>query len=340
MTTLEIRGKHGNCPILIGERIEALGARLRERPVVLVSDTTVQHFHAGRFPKAPLITIGTGEGAKCLSTVEHVYRRLVDLKADRSTMLVGIGGGVVCDITGFVASTYLRGVPFAFVPTTLLAQVDAAIGGKNGINLDGYKNLIGSFRQPEFVLCDPSLFSTLSETDLRNGFAEIIKAAAIADASLFDLLAIQHAKILKRHDNVLHEVMSAAVRVKVGIVNRDETELHERRLLNFGHTLGHALETTFGLNHGEAVAVGMAFACDISVRQGLLGETEGTRLKRTIATYGLPIDVPGGSRHKLVDAMQKDKKRFGEKLHMILLKSLGQAVDVEVDARNLKELLP
>jgi len=340
MTTLHIHGNLGSCPVYIGERSQSLESLLKGRSTILVTDTTVQGLHAGRFPHLPILAIGTGEGIKCLSTVEQLYRQLSDLQADRSTVLVGVGGGIVCDLTGFVAATYLRGVPFAFVPTTLLAQVDAAIGGKNGVNLDGYKNLIGTFRQPEFILCDPSFLETLPADELRNGFAEIIKAAAIADGSLFGLIAERHSEIQRCDAELLQNVMTAAVAVKVSIVNRDETEQSERRLLNFGHTLGHALERVFGIRHGEAVAIGMIIAADLSVRRGLLAKEECELLRKVIAKYGFPTDLPVGSRDRLVDAMGKDKKRAGRKIHMILLKSLGHAADVELDMHDLGSLLP
>ena len=340
MKNFEIHGRLGTCSIHVGKRFEEVDSLLSGRRAIIVTDTNVEKLHAARFPHVPVIAIGMGEGVKTLDTAGYLYRRLTELGCDRSTMLLGVGGGIVCDVTGFVAATFLRGLPFAFAPTTLLAQVDAAIGGKNGVNLDGYKNLVGTIQQPEFVLCDPAFLDTLPAEELKNGFAEIIKAGAVADASLFVQLADHHEEIQRRDANLLNEVTAAAVQVKVSIVNRDETELGERRLLNFGHTLGHALEKVFGISHGSAVAIGMAFAADVSASKGLLPAEDSRRLKSVVANYKLPTQIPMGSKDKLLDAMQKDKKRAGEHIHMILLKSLGQAVDVQVKVSELGRLLP
>ncbi len=191
---------------------------------------------------------------------------------DRTAFIVGIGGGIVCDITGFVASTYLRGVRFGFAATTLLAQVDASAGGKNGVNFSGYKNMVGMFNQPEFVICDPEVLQTLSERDRGCGLAEIVKHAAIADDGLFCYLEENVGEVLALSPPTVRRMVYDSVVIKSEIVNRDEKETGERRKLNFGHTFGHAVEKITGAPHGEAVSIGMMVAARLSARRGYLAK--------------------------------------------------------------------
>jgi len=194
MQKLTVQGHRTNSTLLIGERLQNVINYIRAQKVIVITDNNVDNLYRKQFPSEDIISIGSGESIKTLDTARDIYQRLVDMNADRSTFIIGIGGGVVCDICGFVASTYMRGLRFAYIPTTLLAQVDASVGGKNGVNLEGYKNLVGIFNQPEFVLCDGNLLKTLPQREVICGMAEIIKHAAIADIDLFDTWK----KIMKR----------------------------------------------------------------------------------------------------------------------------------------------
>lgn len=334
MKQLEIKGKTGHSHIIVGECLKNVSAYLPERPLVIITDETVAGFYEKDFPKAPVITIGTGEGIKTLDTVGRIYRELIRLEADRSAFILGIGGGIVCDITGFSASTYLRGVRFGYAPTTLLAQVDASVGGKTGVNVDGYKNMAGVFSQPEFVICDPVVLKTLPCPDLCCGFAEIIKHAAISDADYFVYLKKNAEAALALNSDILERIIYDSVSIKAQVVNRDETEKGERRKLNFGHTFGHAVEKTAGLPHGEAVSIGMAVATRLSVLRGLLSSADGSRIMDLLSCFRLPTRVQG-DREKILDALARDKKREGDGIYFVLLTAIGRAV---VEKISLSEL--
>jgi 3-dehydroquinate synthase len=291
---------------------------------VIITDQTVRTLHGLRFPPWKVIEIGIGEGAKTLETVEAVYEAFLTHGVDRTSMVVAVGGGIACDVAGFAASTYLRGLPFGFVPTTLLAQVDASVGGKNGVNLRGYKNLVGTFGQPAFVLCDPDLLGTLPAAEVRNGFAEVIKQAAIGDGPLFSFLETAREKALSLDPATIDRIVYDCLRVKTGIVAQDELETGERRKLNFGHTLGHAVEKVHGLKHGEAVSIGMAAAARVSVRKGLLAQDEAARLEALLRAFGLPVAIDLDRDH-VYDALKKDKKRAEDGLLFVLLDGIGSA---------------
>ena len=247
----------GRSDIYIGPAEELLGGVLPAGRIVALSDTTVARCCGELLAPYECVLIGTGERNKTLRTVETVYRRFIELGVDRRTFVLAVGGGIVTDVAGFAAATYMRGVAFGFVPTTLLGQVDAAVGGKNGVNVDGYKNMAGTFTQPRFVICDPALLRTLPDREFRAGLAEGDRAAVIADADLFACIAQSTFGQLRSDAELLADVVAAAVRVKTDIVGRDERERGERRKLNLGHTLAHAIEKCSpAMNHGEAVAGG------------------------------------------------------------------------------------
>jgi 3-dehydroquinate synthase len=307
---------------------------------VYVTDPNVRRAWGGRLVGGDVVEVGLGEDAKTLETVERVYDRWLELGVDRSTLIIGVGGGIVCDVAGFAASTYLRGLPFGFVASTLLAQVDASVGGKNGVNLHRYKNLVGVFRQPRFVVCDFELLRTLPARELGCGLAEVVKAAAIADAELFELLERTSRAELFADTALLEEVVARAVGVKARIVAEDELETGEERVkLNFGHTLGHAIEKTRPeIVHGEAVSLGMVAAARLSVASGLLPAAEAERLVRLLARLELPTALPMDSE-AVVAAMAKDKKRFGDNIRFVLLERLGAAVVRPVPVRELTRVL-
>jgi len=342
MKTIILSAPTGKCRIMIGERLANAGKYVKGRNVAIITDSNVRKYYDKFFPECDsVIEIGLGEENKTLKTVERVWRRFLALEMERPSFVLGIGGGIVCDITGYAASNYLRGLDFGFVATTLLAQADAAIGGKNGFNFMGYKNIIGTVRQPKFCICDTSVLKTLPEAEVRCGFAEIIKSAAIGDAALFALLGSERREALRLDENVMERVIESCATLKAGIVGRDESEAYERMKLNFGHTFGHAIEKTAKMPHGYAVAAGMAVAARLSVAKGMVGNAEAGRLLNLIRAFGLPTEC-GMDAKGLVDAIRKDKKRRGNKVRMVLLEGIGKATitDVTIDeiADAMKEM--
>ncbi|MFH1241348.1 MAG: 3-dehydroquinate synthase [Pseudomonadota bacterium] len=338
MEVLDIHGSTGDSTILIGESIKNLQKYIPSEGVVIITDNNVRHYYWKDFPSCKVIEIGIGEKIKNLETVRTIYGRLVELEADRSSFIVGIGGGIVCDIAGFVASTYLRGVRFGFVSTTLLSQVDASVGGKNGVNFRGYKNMVGVFNQPEFVICDLNLLRSLPREDILCGFAEIVKHAAIADVNLFSYLEQHYERALKLKSDVIEKLVYDSIVIKSSIVNRDEKEGGERRKLNFGHTFGHAIEKSTGINHGESVSIGMIIASLLSEKRGYLQAKDRERIEELLKKLNLPtrLQLDGG---KVLDALRKDKKRIGETINFVLLKGIGNAVVEEMPIRELEVAL-
>ncbi len=338
METFTINTDSGSSRILIGERLENLQRYIPETRPIVITDSNVRHLYPLDSMAGNVITIGTGEANKTLDTIQEIYAQLLSIQADRSAFIVGIGGGIVCDITGFAASTFLRGLRFGFVATTLLAQVDASVGGKNGVNFKGYKNMVGLFHQPEFVICDFEFLKTLPSKEICCGLAEIVKHAAIADADLFTYLE-QHAEdILALDRQTIERLVLASVRIKSSIVSRDETEKGERRLLNFGHTFGHAIEKASGAVHGEAVSMGMVLASALSVKRDLLSEQEYQRLRDLLKRLNLPNGLVCNPQ-KLFNAVEKDKKRAGDCIHFVLLNEIGNAVVEQIAIKELKETL-
>ena len=338
MKTVELDTHIGKSVILIGERLENLQTHLPVKLPVIITDTNVQKHWGHHFPPGPLITIGTGEGIKTLETVSRIYEQLLELGADRASFIVGIGGGIVCDVAGYVASTFMRGVRFGFVPSTLLSQVDASVGGKNGVNFGGYKNIVGNFNQPEFVVCDQHLLQTLPVREFHCGFAEIVKHGAIADEHLFSYLEQNWALALEHDPEVIEKVVYDSVIIKSTIVDLDATELGERRKLNFGHTVGHAIEKVLQIPHGEAVSAGMVLASRLSAKKGYLSVEDSVRLCDLLEKFNLPVRLDF-NRQQVVEAIGKDKKREGDRLKFILLKRIGEAVVNEISIYDLEDLL-
>ncbi|MGD9079500.1 MAG: 3-dehydroquinate synthase [Desulfobacterales bacterium] len=338
METITINANSGLSRILIGERLANLQQYVPVEKPVVITDVNVGQLYPLDSIARDVITIGTGEEIKTLDTVRDIYGQLISSGADRSAFMVGIGGGIVCDITGFVASTFLRGVRFGFAATTLLAQVDASVGGKNGVNFKGYKNMVGLFHQPEFVICDPEVLKTLPQKEISCGLAEIVKHAAIADADLFAYLEKHSEDILALDHQAIEKMVRVSVRIKSSIVSRDETEKGERRLLNFGHTFGHAIEKVTAAAHGEAVSMGMVIASALSVKKGLLPAEEDQRLRTVLKNLNLPTRSEAPSQ-KILDAITKDKKRAGDRIHFVLLNGIGNARVEQLSFKELKGAL-
>ncbi|MDR1415027.1 MAG: 3-dehydroquinate synthase [Odoribacteraceae bacterium] len=293
---------------------------------IIITNPAIRASHPLLFSPFKVIEIGDGEEYKTLDTIKEIITRLLALGADRHTQIVGVGGGIVCDVTGFVASIYMRGCPFALVPTTLLAQVDAAIGGKNGVNYDGYKNIIGLISRPRTVLCDVAFLSTLPAREYNAGLSEIVKAAMISSAPFFGYIERHAEEILQRHPRVLRKLIARAIRTKANIVTIDEKEQGPRRLLNLGHTFAHAIEKHGALPHGEAVSVGICMAARVSLHLGMLTGEEYTRVVNLLAAFQLPttVDIPVAT---LLEAIRADKKKAATEIHLILPEGIGKAVD-------------
>jgi 3-dehydroquinate synthase len=336
MKSIKIYGTAGPSEILINERLDNLKNYLPVKKPIIITDKNVKALYGSHFPECRLITINTGEEIKTLETVKYIYQELTGLDADRSSFIVGIGGGIVCDIAGFVGSTYMRGLRFGFVSTTLLSQVDASVGGKNGVNLDGFKNMIGVFNQPEFVICDLNLLKTLPKKEILCGFAEIVKHAAIADHNMFRFLEEHYEQALSLEIKIIEKLVYDSVIIKSEIVNRDEKEKGERIKLNFGHTFGHAIEKITTLAHGLAVGAGMLAASALSVKKGLLSETEDQRLGKLLKNLGFPVQ-PKPGRKKISQALKKDKKRRHDLINFVLLSKIGNAVIKEISIQELSE---
>jgi 3-dehydroquinate synthase len=321
---------------VLGRAAELLKPLALERAIVVTNPIVAEHHleHmqsalAGGGVRSDVILVPDGEKHKDWSTLYGIHTRMLELKADRSTALIALGGGVIGDLAGFAAATYQRGVPLIQVPTTLLAQVDSAVGGKTAVNHPLGKNMIGAFYQPRMVLSDTATIATLNDREYRAGIAEIIKYGAIRDRALFEWLESNADALLARDaDAVVHAVIESC-RIKSEIVATDERETGERALLNFGHTFGHAIETATAYAtwlHGEAVAAGMVLACRLSTLASGLPPADAERLRALVRRAGLPVDPPPLSRSTWLEAMGRDKKADRGTMRFIVLEALGRAV--------------
>lgn len=324
MKTFHVKGEYGHSSIYVGERLENLRNYLPSTQIIIITDENIKKQYEKAFPPVPVITIGTGEGVKTLATVETILKELIHHSCDRSSFIVGIGGGIVCDITGFAASIFLRGVRFGFVSTSLLSQVDASVGGKNGVNLDTYKNMVGVFNQPEFVICDIELLNTLPKKEISNGLAEIVKHALISDENLLDFIEANKQKALSLDTDTIFKLVSTSVKIKSRVVQQDEKESGERRKLNFGHTLGHAIEKIEKAGHGRAVALGMLAAAKFSRAKGLITEADVARIHSILEDLNLPTRLDYNAA-EIIHAAGRDKKKQGTDLFFIFLERIGKA---------------
>jgi 3-dehydroquinate synthase len=325
--------KLGRCGVVI---TDMQVGRLYAKPVR-------EALHGGGF-EAEILDVPAGEASKSLRQANRLFEKLTAFRLDRQSFVIALGGGVVGDLAGFVAAAYLRGLSFVQVPTTLLAQMDSSVGGKVGVNLPQGKNLVGAFYQPRLVLADIDTLQTLPGRELRAGFAEVIKHGAIYDAEFFAWLEREYERVLKLDANAVTRAVRRCCEIKAEIVSKDERESGLRTILNFGHTIGHAMEALteyVGLLHGEAIAMGMCCVANLSVRRAGFDLAEAERLKKLIALSGLPTRLGEGfTRDELLTAMRLDKKAREGKLRFVLLKRLGEAIvsDVVTDA-DIKETL-
>lgn len=322
--------------ILIGASINEVDSFLPKDNVFIITDDNLFHHYSQQMPLFPIIKIGTSEAVKNLQTIEHIIDQLIDLGADRHSFILGIGGGVVCDIAGFVASIYMRGLDFGFISTSLLSQVDASVGGKNGVNFRSFKNIIGNFNQPRFVICDQRMLKTLSERELRSGLAEIVKVAVIYDKTLFNFISNNVKQILNLDLNIIEELVYRSVKIKAEVVEKDELEQGERKKLNFGHTLGHAIENQSNLLHGEAVSVGMVFAAKLSFQNGFIKEETFIAIESLLKELDLPVSCQVEPQ-KMAEAISKDKKKNKDRIDFVFIKRLGEAMIQSISIDDLKE---
>jgi 3-dehydroquinate synthase len=296
-----------------------------DRGSVIITDDNVRGIYGSRFPDIPVFSVAPGETSKKLEIIEFLSQQLLSAGIDRSGFILAIGGGVVCDLAGFLAAVYMRGLRCGYVSSTLLSQVDASTGGKNGVNLGGTKNMIGTIRQPEFVICDPSMLQSLPEDEFLSGLAELIKTAVIGDKNLFAKIENNSGEILNRNTGFLTSLVMESVRFKGMVVSEDENETGLRRILNFGHTFGHAVEMYKGVKHGFAVASGMELATEYSHMKGLISTDEKVRIIHLLNKFGLieKLDIPFDQMKNLV---LHDKKKTGTGIHFVFANGIGKAL--------------
>ena len=330
------------------------GAKLKELgfsdKLVIITDPTVKSLHGNTLKqslngysfKVTMLEVSEGEEQKSLETAGRLYRELTGSYAERTTPIIALGGGVIGDLSGFVAATYLRGVPLIQIPTTLLAQVDSSIGGKVAVNHGSLKNKIGAFYQPTLVISDITTLKTLPPEELSDGLAEVIKYGVIRDEELFNYVESNLEQIKSLDDRALETIVFRSAKIKAEVVAKDERDFGLRNILNYGHTIGHAIESVsdFRVRHGEAVAIGMLAAASISNKLGILDKEAVTRLTNVITSAGLPTGLPGLQLESLVQAMKHDKKILQGKIRFILPRAIGNVlVTDEVNPALIEEVL-
>ena len=334
----------------VGELARAAG--LKPGRAALITDAQVARLYADRVMQTltaagfetTLIEFPAGEASKSLSVLGTLYDRLVEARLERSSTIFALGGGVTGDLAGFAAATFLRGIALVQIPTTLTAQVDSSLGGKTGINHPAAKNLIGSFYQPRMIVADVETLQSLPDREFREGLGEVIKYGAIMDAPMIDDLERALPRILRREPDQLQAIVSRSLWHKADVVKSDEHEGGRRKILNFGHTLGHALEVSAGYGsflHGEAVAAGMGAAVRLSEIHAGLSEEDGRRLVRLIEAAGLPTAIPSELKTSdLLSALKLDKKRAGDGVEFVLIDRLGNAFTRKLGFDQIMEALP
>lgn len=306
------------------------------KATILITDENIYNAHTKRFKGWNTIVLKPGEEFKIQSTVDSIIEQLIVMEADRKTTLVGVGGGVITDITGYIAAVYMRGLRFGFIPTSILGLVDASIGGKNGIDVGVYKNMVGIIRQPSFILHDMVFLNSLPQAEWENGFAEIIKHACIKDAAMFAELESKTLKHYQSRQKSICELVQRNAAIKAKVVQQDEFEKGDRRLLNFGHTLGHALENQYELSHGQAISIGMTYACHIS--EQLCRFKEADRVVALLEKYNLPTYAEF-DKQKAFEVLKMDKKRERTEMNYVLLEKIGKGVVKTISLNQLEKII-
>lgn len=322
-------------PELLAKVGDSLSKILKPSRIVLITHPFLFQLYGGKILSGikdqgwatDIIEVPEGETSKTLKQAELIYDRLLELKCDRKSVLVALGGGVIGDLVGFVAATYQRGIPFVQVPTTLLSQVDSSVGGKTAVNHPKGKNMVGAFYQPRLVMADLDTLQSLPKNEFRAGLAEVIKYGVISDARFFEYLEKNAEKILRLDKECLAHIIKTSCSIKAQVVEKDERESHYRMILNFGHTLGHAIEALTGYSqfiHGEAVAIGMVYAAKLSQQLGRCPEEIPKRIMGLVKKCGLPADFPDLDPQAVIESLYHDKKTMNNKIKFILVKEIGK----------------
>ena len=306
--------------------------------IIILTDANVFSHHKNIIKEFANIIVPAGEKIKTQATVDSIIQDLLKLSADKKSILVGIGGGVVTDMAGYVASIFKRGMPLLQVPTSILGMVDAAVGGKNGVDVGAYKNMVGTIYQPEKIIFDYSLLKSLPKEEWINGFAEIIKHACIKDADMFKTLAAHDINYYLENISAAAALIEANVSIKKEVVVNDETEEGDRKLLNFGHTLGHAIEHAAQLKHGHAISIGMMAACNISEEINGFTKEETERLGKLFKQYQLPVSIPLAD-YNIWDILLMDKKRNKDEMSFVVLNKIGKATIKNIPLTQLEKLI-
>lgn len=333
---------------VINQLSKGLKQRFTSTKVVILTNTTIYKLYRDvlekKLSKSHLlswIVVPDGEKYKRLETLQRIYTQLTKIKADRKTPLIAFGGGVIGDMGGFAAATYLRGIPFIQIPTTLLSQVDSSVGGKTGVDLPEGKNLVGAFYQPQWVLIDTNFLNTLPKRELLCGLSEVIKYGLLWDAKFYNFLKDNNNKILKLNAAAMESIIHRSCEIKAEIVSKDEKETKGlRALLNLGHTLGHAIETLSGyqkIQHGEAVSMGMVFAAILSYKLGHLSLKEVDDIISTLQKFHLPTQWPRLNKQKLAKTISLDKKAEASLVNFVLLKKIGRAFTQKLAPQKIVE---
>jgi 3-dehydroquinate synthase len=350
MRTLTLKGSSRSTEILIGAKsfdmLPEIVRKLRPSDAFLVTDRNVADLYLEQVSarlrdsgvKTAFRIFPPGEKTKSLDSLNRLYDDFIGARLDRTSLIIALGGGVIGDLATLAAATYMRGTKLLLIPTTLLSMADSCVGGKAALNHAGLKNMIGTFYQPDSVLIDTQMLSSLPQREYVSALSEVVKSAAVGDPLLFSILEEENQKILAKDTKTVTELIERSLKVKIAVVSEDETECGRRRVLNLGHTLAHALEaqTQFSsLLHGEAVSLGLVLACAISNALGIVRNDAAGRIRRLLLSFGLPVSLPSANPIELVSLMQRDKKATANRLTFILLKDIGQVIIVEDVAQEL-----
>ncbi|MDY3819074.1 MAG: 3-dehydroquinate synthase [Lachnospiraceae bacterium] len=335
---------------LLTSQLEKAVGEDKSKKVCIVSDSNVANLYINNlkeilenaYPIVETFVFPAGEQSKNIDTVQKLYEHLILNHFDRHDFLIALGGGVVGDLTGFTAATYLRGIDFVQMPTSLLAQVDSSIGGKTGVDFQQYKNMVGAFFQPKLVYMNMEVFDTLPEEQFANGMAEEIKHGLIKDKAYYEYIRDHSNEIKGKNPEMMIELLNIGCNIKRVVVENDPKEKGERALLNFGHTIGHAIEklSDFGLYHGQCVALGMVAAAYLSCKKGCITKEELLDIEQTIRLYDLPIRIQGYDKHEILQTTKSDKKMIGNQIKFTLLKEIGNAYsDLSLTDADLLEAI-
>ena len=306
--------------------------------IIIITEDDVFHLHEQKFENFKVLLIEGKEKNKTQNTIDIIINKLLEFNIDKSWLVVGVGGGVITDMVGYIASIFKRGVNLGLVPTTILAMTDAAIGGKNGINIGQYKNMVGTTYRPKFILYDYSFLDTLPKSEWINGFAEIIKHACIKDEGMFYELEKKNIEFYIENRTAAAQLIEQNVAIKTSVVVGDEFEQADRFQLNFGHTFGHAMENLYKLPHGHAVSIGMVMAAKISEELNNFDSISVEKLKKLLVQYELPISQKM-NKTEVLELLVKDKKRAGETINFVLLNKIGDATVKQLSFHNIASLL-